>query len=365
MSEQGRFSSYRYGEGRTGIGQLVSFTCPQEEVVRIQQFLADNVRTIRIPTTGQVNVPHGGFGQYTRYDIVQHKYAGGGSGFIEVLEVKDPPDGYWGIVINEFSSRRSVFTEWETIEDACAAFDKFWCSYNTAKEFPGLKGFKRSVSCGELTPWFYAIGDEKLVGDYAFPEGLQDDPVYRFGRQFVVFDDENIPSVKTCMGTRYVTRKSEFPPYATLQFRRVYWSDGGVWEEGGRRGDPPRPIEEGELWITEAVRQFKQLLAGRTTEVLVKFANGDRFAGKLTRKNHRSPCAEGDYFLIVHVKGAEKPMTGWVSDFKPTPDCPDIIQYVTQSLAKKGKEVERIEIKKTKIKKGGRKWSGVFFAPPS
>ena len=49
--------------------------------------------------------------------------------------------------------------------------------------------------------------------------------------------------------------------------------------------------------------------------------------------------------------------------FKPTKDEPDIMQYVTNRCAKDGREVEHIEIKKRKIKKGGKKWSGEFFHP--
>ena len=78
-------------------------------------------------------------------------------------------------------------------------------SCDTAKEFSNLEGFKRRVVCNALTPWFYAIGDEELIGDYAFPEGFQDDPVYRLGKRFVVFDHDGVPEIKTCMGARFLT----------------------------------------------------------------------------------------------------------------------------------------------------------------
>lgn len=363
MGQQDRFSSYQYGEGKTGIGQMVEFSCPSDiGSEKVREFLRTNVRTIDIPTTGRVNIEHGGYGRYTRYDITQHKYAGGGSGYIEVLEIKNPPDGRFGIVINECPGYKdSVFTEWETLADACAAFEQFWGSSRTEVEFPKLPGFKRSVTCGALTPWFYAIGNELLIGDYAFPEDLQDDAVYRFGRQFVVFDHE-VPMVKTCMGTRFVKKKNDYHPYEVHQYRLVYWDDGSVWGENNGHSSP-RPIEEGELWITEAVQQFKQMLAGKRTEFTLDFTNGNKFVGKLTRTNHRIPCAEGDYDLVVRVKGEKKPLMGWVRGFKPTQASPDIVQYATQRLAQKGQEVEHIKIKQCVTKSGGKKWSGVFFQP--
>lgn len=368
MEQPDRFSSYQYGEGRTGIGQMVEFTCPPDVAVQVGEFLRTNVRTIDIPTTGRVNVAHGGYGQHTRYDVVQHDYAGGGypgyGGFIEVLEIKNPPDGRWGIVINERTSKGGVFTEWETLEHARAAFARFWGSDRTEEKFPKLPGFKRRVVCGALTPWFYAIGDEQLIGDYTFPEGLQDDAVYRFGRQFVVFDYDGVPAVKTCMGTRFVKARRREWPYEELNYRLVYWDDGSVWNEGNGRGGSPRPVEEGEMWIVEAVQQFRQLLAGKSTEFTINFTDGNKFVGKLVRANRRIPCVEGNYFLVVRLKGEEKPREGWVNDFKPTQGAPDIVQHIIQRYAQSGQEVECVEIKKCKIKKGGKKWLGAFFNPP-
>jgi len=367
-----RFSSYIYGEGRTGIGQLVEFTCPPDATKQVGEFLQTNVRTINIPNTGHVNIAHGGYDQYTRYDVVQHDYAGSDSGedggwsYIEVLEIKNPPNGRWGIVINKCTSHKGgVFTEWKTVELARAAFKKFLSNYHTEKGFSKLAGFKRRVVCGKLTPWFYAIGDEQLIGDYTFPEGLQDDAVYRFGRQFVTFDQDGIPTVKTCMGTRFVKRKRNYYPYFDeQQYRLVYWDDGSVWDESNSCNGSPRPVEEDEMWIAEAVQQFRQLLAGKSTKFTINFTDGNKFVGKLVRINRRIPCPEGNYFLIVWLKGRKKPLQGWVNDFKPTKEIPDVIKYVTQRYAQNGEEVEHVEIKKRKTKQRGKKWSGVFFHPP-
>lgn len=365
MTQSDRFRSYQYGEGRTGVGQLVEFSCPSDVGPdKVREFLLTNVRTIDKPTTGRVHVAHGGFGQYTRYEVIQHKYAAGGSGFIEVLEIKNSPDGRSGFVINEYMIHKGgVFTEWGTVEEATTAFDLFWGSPFTESEFPKLSGFKRRVTCGALTPWFYAIGNEELVGDYAFPDGLQDDAVYRFGRQFIVSSRDDVPEVKVCMGTRFIKRKRDYPSCDEQQYRLVYWGDGSVWDESRGHGGSPRPVEEGEVWITEAVQQFKQLLAGKSTEFTISFTDGNKFVGKLVRANHRAQCAEGSYLIAVQFKGNEKPREGWVRDFKPTSEAPDIVQYVTQHLTKDGKEIERVEVKKCQTEKGGKKWSGVFFSP--
>lgn len=371
MEKRDRFSSYRYCEGVTGIGQTVQFTCPAEVAEQVREFLRANVRTISPPTTGRVVVAHGGCGQYTRYDIVQHDYAGGGpgeggvGGYLEVLEIKNPPDGRWGVVINEYLSHKgSTFTEWETIENARTAFEKFWNSDRTEEEFPKLTGFRRRVVCGGLTPWFYAIGDQQLIGNYAFPEGLQDDAVYRFGRQFVVCGRDDVLVVKTCMGTRFVSRPRDHSPYADeVRYRLVYWDDGSVWDESLYYNNPPRPVEEGEAWIAEAVQSFRKLLAGGSAEFEINFTNGNKFVGKLVRTNSRVPCAEGNYLVSVWFKGNGNPSTGWVKDFKPTKDVPDIVRYVTERCAEKGQEVERIEVKKCKSARAGKKWSGVFFHP--
>ncbi|MFA5942728.1 MAG: hypothetical protein WC798_03605 [Candidatus Paceibacterota bacterium] len=363
--EEDKFSSYTYGEGKTGLGRPVNFTCRPEEKEVVRDSL-ERIRTIDIPTTHRVNVGRGTYGSYSRYDITQHKYGGSGhpgaGGYKEVLEIKHPPDGRWGIVVNEYLSHSDFgsgsFTEWETLQDALGAFEAYWRSNKT--DISKLPGFKQHVTYGLLTPWFYAIGDEELVGDYAFPEGLQDDPVYRFGRQFVVLDND-VLTIKTCMGTRFISVKSEYRPQGENTYRLIYWDDGSVWKKDIHYpSTPPRPLEEGELWITEAMQQFKQLLAGKSTEFTINFTDGNKFVGKVVKANSKALCAEGRYTLSVHFKGGGKPAEGF-QDFKPTPQFPDIISFITGRYRQVGKEVERIEVKKIETAKSGKKWSGVFF----
>lgn len=342
----------------------MNFSCRPEEVDQVKEFLK-KIRTIGIPTTGHVAVGHGGHERHTRYNIKQHNYAAGGRRYIEVLEIKNPPERRCGIVINEYDCGDSAFTEWETLENARNAFKRFWGICDTLKEFPKLEGFKRSIVCNGLTPWFYAIGDQELIGDYAFPDGLQDDPVYRFGRKFVVFDIDGISTIKICMGTRFLTEDGSDGYGRPKKYykRLVYWDDGSTYSPDNS-SISARPLEEGEMWINEAVQQFKKFLIGKTSEFFINFINGDKFVGRLLKTKNRVSCVEGSYYLVVKMKNKEKVIEGWVSDFKPTQDDPDIIQYATNRLAKGGvriEEIEKIEIKDSKTKKGGKKWSGVFF----
>lgn len=375
------FGFYTFGEGRTGKGQALEFTCRQGQADLIRDFLSKNVGKINVPTTGKMNVEHGGYGRYTRYDIVQRKYAGGNGedgsgGYREILEIRNPPDGKWGIVIHEFfTGHGSVFTEWDTVADARKAFDKHWEFYAQENaENPKLSGFRRRVPCGALCPWFYAVGDQQLIGDYTFPEGLQDDPVYSFGRKFVVADSSGVISIKTCMGTRFVERKRErsINECKTSRYRLVYFDDGSIWDESysepwwcGDKSHPPRPAEGNEAWIEDAVMQFKRLLSGTSKEFVINFINGESFVGKLAPAKKHRHCAEGDYYLVVRVEGKKKSLEGWVYGFKPTPKIPNIVEYVVQQYRKTGKgEIQRIEVRRFRPKKGGKKWYGLFAAIP-
>ena len=169
------------------------------------------------------------------------------------------------------------------------------------------------------------------------------------------------------MGTRFLEKKARDYPHKIYHSRLVYWDDGSVWEDSFHSGAEysPRPVKESELWITEAIRQFRQFLAGRKTEFAINFTDGNKFVGKLVTPKRRVPCAEGDYLLAGNIKGETKPREGWVLGFKPTPKYPDIIQHATAKLAEKGKQTEQIKIKESRTKKGGKKWAGVFFPPSS
>jgi hypothetical protein len=355
--------SYVLGEARTTQGQHIEFTCPGDKREEVKAFLAANVRTIALPKTSQADIPHGGKGRYSRYKIVQHNYAGGGSGgvcgYIEVLEIENPPDGRRGIVIHTWKSNRgSTFFEWGTLSYAFEAFKKL-----TFSDFSKMPGFVRQVECGDLTPWFYAVGDQLLIGDYAFPEGVQDDPVYVIGRKFIFEDGDGIKSIKTCMGTRFLTRPASYrperdDPEGNQHYRLVYFSDGSIWDERGRE-KRPIPIQHEEEWICEAMSAFLELLNGRTTGFSIRFLDGGGLTCKLAGKARRNACPEGLYQVTVHLKG-KKPKSGSV-DFKPSPEHPDVVSLVKSHFEAKGGTVLKITITGQKATPKGRKWLGPFF----
>lgn len=372
MRKQADFGHYECGEARTLLGELVRFECVPGSRDEVRAALG-KARSVSVPHTKSVLVEHGGYGMYSRYDVKQHKY-GGGQGedgsyaYLEILEIRDPPDGRHGIVIHESGTHLgggSLFTEWETLGDARKAFEKHWCK-GSSKEVAKLPGFKRLVVCGPLAPWFYAMGDEELKGDFALPYGIEDDPVFRFGRKFVVGDDGSV-EVKTCLGARFIEREPEDRLYGGSRprdkerFRIVYWDDGTFLNESLSPKADARPLEDGELWITEAVAKFKEALSGKRTEFSIDFLDGTKFVGKVRQAKARKATSEGRYFLEVLVRGEKKARKGWV-DFAPTPEHPDVASFVRDKMEAGGKQtVDRVEVVRSEPAKGGKKWHGAFY----
>lgn len=358
------FGSYTGGEVKTAGGQTVHFTCSFEDRAKVADFLAQHVRDIDVPMTGTVNVPHGSYGRYTRYDVTQHQYAGysgedGGGGYIEVLEIKDPPNERNGFVILDYRSHvGSVFSEWDSLADALTAYEQFWKITSQGHLAWQELGCKRFVLCGALVPWFYAVGDQELIGDYAFPEGLQDDPVYVTGRKFVVCSSsDDAPSIKTCLGTRFLSVNAR--GQTTWHQRMVYWDDGSVTMFEGASDVPNggwiRPLEEGELWVTEALHQFRQLLAGKTDRFSLSFSDGTQFVGRIIpTKVPPNLKLVGEYYATVKVDGKERKGK---FDFIPTTELPDAVAFLRSKFAPK--EIEFLEVRPNIPK--GKKWGGVFY----
>lgn len=364
MSAQGWGSrSYRYGEGRTAIGQLVTFTSVPEESETVAAFLAEHVRSLDLPTTGRVNIEHGSFGMYTRYDIKQRKYAGGGGGYIEVLDIRNPPDDRVGFVVHEYQGRKgSVFYEFDSIERAEAAWEVSWGCGDPDKKLPTCQGFLRRVACGLLTPWFYAVGEQLLQGDFVFPEAFEEDATFQFGRKFVVLDDQNFPSVKSCYGLCTFKSRPQFASHGEPEksYRLVTWHDGTTWNEyaGGRR---PIPLQDDQLWIHEAIEQFAAFLAGKQTKFTIEFRDGSRFTSNYRPANPKSRSAEGRYQVRVRLPNG-KTKTSEAMWFKPTAECPTVEAFTRAALD--AKEVTRgaeiLEVIKITGEYGQRKWTGAF-----
>lgn len=373
--------SYTYGEGRTAIGQLVEFTCKPDDVEKIQRSLLE-VRQIELPHTHQVNVGHGGYGMYSRFQIKQHKYAGGndesGGGYIEVLEISNPPDGRCAVVVHEYLTWKGhSFTEWESVDQAVKFFDKAWCTRDASDKLKSFSGFRRAVACGSLVPWFYAIGEQELIGDYAFPEWIQDDPVFRFGVRCLVPNSRSTSlwakptdlglTVKICLGCQVITERLENTSAWThgqpkeRRVRIIVWDDGTVHDP--RQFSPedpqPRPLEDGELWIDEAITQFHRLLAGQQTSFTVNFTGGGKFMGRFVPPNKQKYDPAGSYYAVVAFKGGGS-KEGRL-DFSPTDECPTVESKIRRKMNTEGKTIGSIKVTRQQTEKDGKKWSGVFF----
>ena len=380
-------------EVTTNSGQVVSMYCHPDDVEMMKAVLK-NAHSFQVPVTHSVNVGHGTYGMYSRYNIVQHEYAGGGypgnGGTIEVLEVKDPPDDRHGIVVywnQEYGiDIESGFAEFKTVEQAVKAFNKVL--RNSSKRDKTLKekeseGFIRLVQCGFLTPWFYAVGNEELYGDYTLPQGMSDDPVFRLGTRLVVQENETgdgivwlkkandrPTKIKTCMGCRFVKEKPDLDhrrfiddKLETKYYRIVYFDDGTVWNEKNG-GDLPRPLREDELWIDEAINQFYKLLSGENKSFDIRFIDGSKFSAKVSGDRTKGHTIEGEYSAIVTFSdGTTKEGR---HDFKPSNKFPSFISLVEGKLKRpEGVEIDKIEIVKRIPKKGGKSWTGVFFGRKS
>lgn len=361
------FGVRTYGEVQTAGGQLINFSCRPEDLEEIKKVFQEKLHSVDFPETHRVTLNHGSYGRYTRYEIVQHKYAGwnsedGSGGYIEVLEVKNPTDGRGGVVVYDYRDYvGAVFTEWETLEAALEGERRFWSQSDRSQESWETLDCKRFVRCGELDPWFYAIGNQELVGDYVFPECLQSDPVYIFGRKFIVWGVYDFPEVKTCYGARFVSggQESFLGHKAPWTQRIVYWSDGSSTVMDCGREPAVRPLEQDKAWITEALRQFARLLSGHQERFSIKLLDGMQFIGRVAYDKGRSVFQRaGRYSAKVKVEGEAKIREGYI-DFVPSEKWPDVLEYIKAKLSGNGKKVSVIAIKPEE--QHGKKWAGVFF----
>lgn len=356
------FNCYTYGEARTGGGQLITFSCRPEDKDGAVEFLK-NIRSIDIPITRRVNISHGSYGRHTRYRIKQHKYAGGGGcdccGYMEVLEIKNPPDGKCGIVLHEYESDKgSVFYEFKELKDALLAFNNHWWFNGAKEQISKCKGSIRCVECGWFSPWFYAVGDQFLQGDFVFPDVIREDEIFRFGRKFVVRDFDGLPTIKTCISVVARSEKGDFG--AEYQHRIVYWSDGT--QNAYYDSEIPRPLDEKELWIQETMDKFKKLLAGKITEFAIDFIDGSKFVGKWKSGDKKAYSVEGRYKARVAYKTPKGKIrhTEGEFDFKPTSEIPTVEASINAQAKVKGFEVIKIESIIRVDRRGGRSWSGVY-----
>jgi hypothetical protein len=360
-------TNYTHGEARTLRGELVQFTCHPDIKDKIMAAIT-KLRSIKVAITHQVEVPHGGYVRYSRYDLKQHRYVGYeyGLGYVELLEICNAPDNRCPYVIWRYMSDKvsSVFYEFETLEAAIKAWNNLGPTALFEKQRSNSDGFIRHVPCSGLDPWFYAVGDQTLYKDFVFPDGLEEDQIFRILKKYVV-NEVGFPTIKTCLGmitidhelrNRYEQRTGK-----TEKQRIVYWDDGTCWDERYQRHTPPRPLQAEELWIDAAMHQFRDLLSGKTTEFTIEFQDGHCFVGRLVDRDILAKSLAGKYEYRATLDNGVTLVDE--HEFRPTGKTPTIKKAI-ERIAKKehpNAEIINLDIRRYEEppnQKG--EWTGVF-----
>lgn len=262
------FTATTYIECITGGGQQIGIKCRPGDVEQVKQCVK-MVRSIHIPQTSEIGISHGCEGIYTRFTIKQHKYAAGGwpgcGGFIEVLEIKNPPEGRHGIVIHKEDSGRSAFYEFESLDKALKAWEK---SFSFPEKFVNEKGFIRRVDCGLLGPWFYAVGNQAINGDFVFPDHLNHNhPVYRTGRKVKLVKYNGEEEIKTCWGTTTGKHKGRYDT-EEIEYLIIQFDDGIAWSEFSST-EKVLPLNENDLLRERILDSVRNLLNGKVDKIVV------------------------------------------------------------------------------------------------
>jgi hypothetical protein len=252
-------TSWMLGESRTSRGELVRFGAAKQDVPLVTEAI-ERLVDIDLPDTHQYSIGHGSFGAYSRYRLEQLKYAGGGSGYIEVLHVNDAPDGRCPNVVYLYSMYGGCwFWEFPNRTTAVAAWKACWGHGN--RIFGAMsqqKGLVRAVFCDTLRPWFYAVGNQVICGDLVFPAYQQDHPYFVPGGYYLVDSEEpGEQKVKRCIGSRI-----QYDGYGGRQYVKqavVFWDDGTVSEFSDRLHDMPRALGDDED-IAFTLGEFRRLL---------------------------------------------------------------------------------------------------------
>lgn len=231
-------STRQIGEVRTIGGQVLRLEATSDEFDEVKKFIETHAIFLSTARSERI-ISKGGYGNFSRYTIKQLEYAGGGhlgnGGYIEALEISDPPDDRCGYVLHHlvekpFTLESNLFIEYSSKEHLLQAFESLWrigddLQAKAAKQ----AGFLRTVHCGPLTPWFYATGNQELLGDVVIVPDWGNDPTYKVGRQYIV-KTQHGQRLKICMGARTSSKPNSVSRY-------VLWHDGTYWDGSE---DPPK-----------------------------------------------------------------------------------------------------------------------------
>lgn len=343
-------------------GILVKLKGPIDVVEKVTELLP--LLGLELPHTQWVDVPDSKCRRrYSRYNITVHKVEGlndfnhAGS----LFEIHDGPVDKSPIVIDRFTS----FSEWESLEAAKAALkvmDSRWLRHEDIAENP-LPGQLRVVLCHPFDPWYYAIDNQLIVGDIVFPDGFQEDPVFKAGTPCVVYDRDDRPNIKICLGCR-LERRNNYPSNSQVHvpvFRTVYFDDGTIWNESDRIGKPPRPLGDNEVWAFDVLQRVQQSLAGGAMNFEVPLVGGMKFIGRLRGRNGNT--FEGTYHARISFKDGGKD-EGYF-DFNPTPELPTAEAFLRARYERPRREFASLKVTLHKKRHLGQNWSGYLTDNPS
>lgn len=284
-----KFNATTRLECKTGGKQLVRVSCRPGDEKKIEQCLK-GIKSIEVPVTGRVDVVgHGGYGKCTRFDIEQHKYVGSGypscGGYVEVLEIKNSIEERCSIVIHKWESGvGSIFYEFASLNAAL----KIWKNLQILSDTKALaekEGFIRCVACGLLSPWFFAVGNQAICGDFAFPDHLDcNDPVYWPNRKVVLTNYGGSKEIKTCLGVSFESHENLHGKAS--EYKVVQFSDGTTRSEHSSHLERIiKPLEEESLWKQEAINRVRELLNGELDKATVILLDGKKITIEVEETN--------------------------------------------------------------------------------
>lgn len=375
-------------------GQPVNLCTRWNDRERVRAMIRESVVDIHLPKTHRVNVSHGSYGRYSRYELDQRKYAGGGhgasGGYMEALAIELSPTGHGRGIFHEQGGGLHRFVEYDTPDQAVAAWNYRWGHSNASTgELVRMAGAGRWLEWCHFVPWFYAVGDEQEYEDRGFllPRGMSDDPVFRLGSRWLAFNQAGWPRVVVCLGSRLERRPAGGDWYNRERehdVRVVYWHDGTTWEPNPRQPEPRRLADDEPVWLNEAHRRLDQIMTGEDDHFILDLVDGRRVTVRVKQPGvgRDQSCRAGQYHCDLTIDRA-LPGRRWVEDdisdeggryerragtffgedfdFDPTPECPTPEEWMRRRVAglPGSPQIVTMRLKLVRPKEGGKRWSGV------
>lgn len=335
----------------TATGVVLTVTAPLEIISQLETLLPE-VERIGRAKAQPAESDRDGPPLISRFNLKRHQFKRDQWGYVEALEILDPPRGRSSFVIHQrLIDGNRVFSEWRKSENALWASSKTtWPITGSTESFERFPGFKKLVNCGRLTPWFLAIDTEELFGDFAAPQGLANDPTYRLGVKCIVYDEKEEPTLKTCLGCRIEKGQSGQFPFEPYEYRVIYFDDGTTWLSNSKI-KAPRILQGDEIWTAEALGQVKAAMVGGRTQAPVDFLDGTSLKVSRVAISRPSLSEKGTYHLTALVAGEGK--RHWREDFTPTAECPTILSAVTRKFSDQNQNILWLKIREKPNGKGG------------